>query len=117
MEEAMRRKLFEIVVVMAVASLGFRPGLRAQSGAGEPAKSAPIYEVDPRWPKMEGNFGVKGNWLFGAIGSIAVDPSNDHVWAFTRPETLRSDEDYAIRAPQMADCCVPSPSVLEFDPA
>ena len=113
----MKRSILGVLVIIGIASMGARHNLRAQSANVEPTVKAPTFAVDPRWPKMEGNFGVKGNWLFGAIGSIAVDPTNDHVWAFTRPETLRPDEDYALRNPQMADCCVPSPSVLEFDQA
>jgi len=113
----MKRSILGVLVIIGIASMGARHNLRAQSANVEPTVKAPTFAVDPRWPKMEGNFGVKGNWLFGAIGSIAVDPTNDHVWAVTRPETLRPDEDYALRNPQMADCCVPSPSVLEFDQA
>jgi DNA-binding beta-propeller fold protein YncE len=58
---------------------------------------------------------VAGNWMFGAIGGIAVDPSTDHVWAATRPLTLRSDETYGLLNPDVADCCVPAPPILEFD--
>jgi len=111
-----KRNILAIMVIVTIIALAARRTSRAQSAQGEPTLVAPIFEVDPYWPKMEGNFGVNGNWLFGAIGSVAVDPSNDHIWAFTRPETLRSDEDYALKNPTMADCCVPSPSVLEFDP-
>jgi DNA-binding beta-propeller fold protein YncE len=116
MEAAMKRNIVRVVVFVTMAALGARHTLRGQAAQPQTSEGVPVFEVDPSWPKMEGNFGVKGNWLFGAIGSIAVDPTNDHVWAFTRPETLRSDEDYALKNPTMADCCVPSPSVLEFDP-
>lgn len=71
---------------------------------------APIFEVDPSWPKME------GNWIFGSIGGLGIDPKNDHVWVIQRPGTLDKDENYAAQTPPRASCCVPAPSVMEFTP-
>jgi hypothetical protein len=75
------------------------------------ATRVPVYEVDPSWPKFE------GNWMFGSIGGIAVDPSTDHVWILQRPATLDEDENYAAQRPPVGDCCVPAPPVMEFDQA
>jgi DNA-binding beta-propeller fold protein YncE len=81
--------------------------------AQNPAAGVPRFEVDPYWPKMEGNW--KADWIFGSIGGIAVDPTNDHVWVVQRPGTLDKDENFAAQNPPVADCCVPAPPVLEFD--
>ena len=48
---------------------------------------------------------MKGNWIFGSIGGITVDPETGHVWVLQRPGTLDDDEDYAAQVPPLADCC------------
>ena len=42
--------------------------------------------------------------------------ANDHVWVLQRPNRLENDENYAAQKPPVADCCVPAPAVMEFDP-
>ena len=78
-------------------------------GAQQAAPSVPTFQVDPSWPRFE------GNWIFGSIGGVFVDPTNDHVWVLNRPRTLEPDENYAAQKPPAADCCVPPPFVMEFD--
>jgi DNA-binding beta-propeller fold protein YncE len=98
-----------IVCGLAVCEAVTATGAAAQSQKA--ASGVPTYQVDPAWPKTE------GNWMFGSIGGIAVDPSNDHVWVLQRPRTLDNDENYAAQKPPAADCCVPAPPVMEFDSA
>ena len=43
-----------------------------------------------------------GMLLFGSIGGVFVDPTNDHVWVLNRPRTLQKDEDYAAQKPPVA---------------
>ena len=63
---------------------------------------APVYRVDPAWPKP-----LPNRWLVGAVVGVAVD-SRDHVWIVHRPATLQPNETRAIwRA---------APPVIEFDP-
>jgi len=95
---------FFAVVVAAEVAVVERP-LSAQKSAG----GLPTFQVDPSWPTFE------GNWLFGSIGGVFVDPTNDHVWVLNRPRRLQKDEDYAAQKPPAADCCVPPPFVMEFD--
>jgi len=76
--------------------------------AQSPSRGVPIFEVDASWPKFE------GNWIFGSIGGVFVDPTNDHVWVLNRPRTVQPDENYAAQNPPVADCCVPPPYVMEF---
>ena len=47
--------------------------------AQKPAGGVPTFQVDPSWPKFD------GNWIFGSIGGVFVDPTNDHVWVLNRP--------------------------------
>src|ERR1700745_3275604 len=79
-------------------------GARTDTSGGVPA-----FEVDASWPRFD------GNWIFGSIGGLFVDPANDHVWVLNRPRTVQKDEDYAAQTPPAADCCVPPPFVIEFD--
>jgi DNA-binding beta-propeller fold protein YncE len=77
--------------------------------AQKPAGGVPRFEVDASWPKFD------GNWIFGSIGGVFVDPTNDHVWVLNRPRSVAADESYAAQNPPVADCCVPPPFVMEFD--
>lgn len=79
-------------------------------GADKKQADAPTFQVDPSWPKIE------GNWIFGSIGGIAVDPTNDHIWIAQRPGTLDKDENYAAQTPPKGNCCVPAPPIMEFTP-
>ena len=92
-------------VVFAIAVIG----IAAQPPM--PAAGVPMYEVDASWPKME------GNWMFGSIGGLTVDPTNDHLWVLQRPRTLAKDETSATENPPVGDCCVPAKPVMEFDAA
>jgi hypothetical protein len=73
------------------------------------AQTVPQFQVDPSWPKP-----LPNNWLLGQVANIAVD-SSDHVWVLQRPRTLTDDEKGASLKPPRNNCCVPAPSVMEFD--
>jgi hypothetical protein len=69
----------------------------------------PVYKVDPDWPKR-----LPNNWIVGQVGGMAVD-KDDHIWVLQRPRSLTADEASAAQTPPTAECCLPAPSVLEFD--
>lgn len=84
--------------VVAAGALG---GAQTAMVAAQRAREAPMYGVDPAWPKP-----LPNRWLVGAIAGIAVD-ADDHVWIVHRPGTLQPNETRSIwRA---------APPVLEFD--
>src|SRR6266849_3021795 len=72
-------------------------------------RAVPRFEPDPYWPKQ-----LPNNWMLGQVGGIFVD-SHDHIWVTSRPRTLDDNDKY--KAGNKADCCVPSPAILEFDMA
>ncbi|HUR32489.1 MAG TPA: hypothetical protein VM032_01755 [Vicinamibacterales bacterium] len=95
-----------------------------------PKGQAPSFVVDPAWPKP-----LPNNWIIGDIGGLFVD-RQDHIWVYHRPRSLSSTDSGAqgpagtdaqgnaisplgYRRPygQLSGCCVPAPSVLEFDQA
>lgn len=70
----------------------------------------PQYQVDPFWPKP-----LPSRWEVGQASGVATD-ARDHVWVIQRPRSLTEDERGAALIPPRADCCIPAPAVLEFDP-
>jgi hypothetical protein len=73
---------------------------------------APMFEVDPLWPKP-----LPNHWLLGSTIGVDVD-AQDHVWIVHRASTLAGNETSAMGDPPTAeDCCFPAPPILEFDPA
>jgi DNA-binding beta-propeller fold protein YncE len=78
-------------------------------GAKAQAQGLPNYKVDPNWPKQ-----LPNNWIIGQIGGLTVD-KDDHIWVFHRPRSLTVDEAGAAQTPPITKCCIPAPSVLEFD--
>ena len=76
------------------------------------AKQAPMFEVDPFWPKP-----LPNHWILGSTIGIGVD-SRDHIYIIHRRDTFNERTEIgAATDPVKADCCTPAPNVLEFDPA
>jgi len=92
-----------------VGALGTLVALVAWSSPSV-AADPPQFQVDPFWPKP-----LPNNWLLGQVAGVAVGP-NDHVWLLQRPRSLTDDERGATLRPPRNKCCVPAPSVMEFDP-
>jgi NHL repeat len=93
-------------------------------------ESAPSFVLDPAWPKP-----LPHHWIVGDVGGIFVD-RHDNIWVYHRPRSLGSTDTgmqgvagkdskgdaisaMGFRRPygQLAGCCTPAPSVLEFDKA
>lgn len=68
------------------------------------------FEVDPYWPKP-----LPNQWILGQVAGVAVD-AQDHVWILHRPSRLTPQETGASLTPPTAECCIPAPPVIEFDP-
>jgi hypothetical protein len=100
---------------------------RTRPAAPETAM-APGFVVDPGWPKP-----LPNNWRLGQIGGLFVD-QHDTIWVYHRPRSLTNDETGALEAAgtdakgnpvsalghprpygRYSACCVPAPSVLQFD--
>ncbi len=74
---------------------------------------APMFEVDPFWPKP-----LPNHWVIGSTIGVAVD-DQDHVWVIHRGAmTLNRNEIPAGSDPPFAEaCCLAAPPVLEYDAA
>ncbi len=72
---------------------------------------APMFEVDPMWPKP-----LPNHWIMGSTIGVTVD-SRDHVFIIHRQGSLNARTEVgAVQDPPTSECCVPAPPVLEFDP-
>ena len=97
-----------IPVTLLALSLTIAPTVKAT--AQVTSADVPSFEVDPFWPKS-----LPNNWIIGQVAGVAVD-SRDHVWIVHRPGSLTPNEIGAAQQPPIAECCVPAPPVIEFDP-
>ena len=83
----------------------------ASAVAQQELVEAPVFEVDPLWPKP-----LPNRWVLGSTIGVGVD-SRDHVFIIHRPATVDPvSEGGAAANPPLSECCVPAPPVLEFDP-
>jgi len=104
------RYVFAFAIVAAIIILGC--GQKAlDSGVNAQEKMAPKFVVDPFWPKP-----LPNHWILGATIGLDVD-SRDHVYIIHRRDTFNERTEIgAATDPVKADCCIPAPNVLEFDP-
>lgn len=97
----------------SIAALGIGQAvLQNQADAQAATVQAPMFEVDPFWPKP-----LPNGWLLGMTIGAWVD-EQDHVWIIHRSSaTLHNNEKGAELTPPIAECCRGAPPVLRFDPA
>lgn len=101
-----------IPIVAAAFTVGASPAMDAWADRPSDAADAPVFEVDPMWPKP-----LPNHWLLGSAVGVAVD-ARDHVFVLHRTDSFnRRTEIGAATEPPTGTCCLPAPAVLEFDPA
>jgi len=87
------------------ALFGAAAGAQARAG-----HRAPVFEVDPFWPRP-----LPNHWVLGSTIGVAVD-ARDHVFILHRPGSVDDNFKAAAMKPPIGICCTPAPDVLEFDP-
>src|SRR5216684_3297615 len=105
-----RKYVSGAVLVAAIVGLGVGQAvLENKAEAQRGNVQAPMFEVDPFWPKPF-------NGLLGqAIGLWADE--QDYIWIIHRSSaTLHNNEKGAELNPPIAECCRGAPPVLAFDP-
>jgi DNA-binding beta-propeller fold protein YncE len=100
----------------ALAALGVAQVVLDTKAAaeGQSTVQAPMFEVDPFWPKP-----LPNHWVLGSSVGVTVD-ARDHVFIIHRgaPTLNERTEIGLATTPRTAeDCCLPAPPILEFDPA
>ena len=118
------KRTIAIGLVLAAAGM-----LQAQSG--RPAAQAPIFEVDPFWPKP-----LPNHWVTGSTIGLSVD-AQDRVWTIHRPGTVEANfkaadltvaeavddevqpgaKGSAPATDPIGKCCKVAPPVLVYDQA
>ena len=101
------------LIVLCAACGGAAEAGAPMDMASDPAVNdgamAPIFEVDPLWPKPFPN-----HWLLGSTIGVAVD-SRDHIWIIHRGNLANNEIPAALDPPVAEDCCFAAPPVLELD--
>jgi hypothetical protein len=112
MNFSQKRKVISGVALAAgIATLGIGQAvLQQHADAQGSSVTAPVYEVDPLWPKP-----LPNNWLLGWTIGTWVD-EQDHVWVIHRGAGgLHNNERGAELNPPIAECCRTAPPVLVYD--
>jgi hypothetical protein len=68
------------LLVFVKALVGCAPAMN-DGGVSASVGGAPVFEVDPFWPKP-----LPNSWLMGQAAGVAVDKSN-HIWVLQRPKS------------------------------
>ena len=77
----MKPVAFAVLTLVALFSSG-APRVVAQA---KPAAQAPVFEVDPYWPKP-----LPNHWVTGSTIGVSVD-AQDNVWTIHRPNTVEAN--------------------------
>jgi hypothetical protein len=113
MIKLLRDRKFVCGAALAAGILGLGVGqavLQKRAEAQGSTVQAPIFEVDPLWPKP-----LPNNWLLGWTIGIWVDEL-DHVWVIHRGAGgLHNNERGAELSPPIAECCRTAPPILVYD--
>jgi DNA-binding beta-propeller fold protein YncE len=107
-----RRKLYAGAGLAAlIAALGVgQTVLENKAEAQARTVQAPMFEVDPLWPKP-----LPNHWLLGMVIGVWVD-DQDHVWIIHRGAATLNDNEKALDL-KVGECCTAAPPVLVFDQA
>src|ERR1700748_1518633 len=108
----MNRKLATGLAFTGLAvSLGVGSVVLEKKGRVEAAAvQAPMFEVDPLWPKP-----LPNHWLLGMTIGVSVDKQG-HVWIIHRSSSTLNETERGAEL-KIAECCTGAPPVLQFDQA
>src|SRR4029453_15361619 len=122
LEDAMKQAILIGLVLVAAGAL--------QAQSGKSAAQAPMFEVDPFWPRP-----LPNHWVTGSTIGLSVD-AQDRVWTIHRPGTVEANFKAAdLKVADAVDdeaqpgaaktggsdpigaCCKVAPPVLVYDQA
>ena len=70
---------------------------------------APLFVVDPYWPKP-----LPNHWITGSTIGLSID-AEDHVWTIHRLNSV--EKNFKAADLKLGECCKTAPPVLEYDQA
>ncbi len=100
-----------IALITLITALGVGQAALEKTAAAQSGVQAPMFEVDPLWPKP-----LPNHWVLGSTIGVSVD-GQDHVWIIHRASSLAAGETRLDADPPTGECCAAAPPVLEFDQA
>jgi len=108
----MKRRTLVVGNTLAASIVALGVGQAALDAAQRQAAQAPVFEVDPMWPKP-----LPNHWILGSTIGVGVD-SRDHVFIIHRGDSTLNQRTEAGSAakPPLGECCAAAPPILEFDP-
>src|SRR5215471_12738086 len=106
-----RRRIFGVAAVVVIVALAAGQAiLQNNVDAQGRTVRAPMFEVDPLWPKP-----LPNHWLLGSTIGVWVD-DEDNVWIIHRSSATLNDNEKALTR-GVGECCRGAPPVLAFDRA
>ena len=106
-----RKLVSAIALAGGIAVLGVGQAMLQQQAEAQSGVTAPMFEVDPLWPKP-----LPNNWLLGWTIGLWID-EQDHIWVIHRGAGgLHNNERGAELNPPIAECCRTAPPVLVYEP-
>ena len=96
-------------ILMWMAVGGYARLFRDPSTVEAAKVQAPIFVVDPYWPKP-----LPNHWITGSEIGLSVD-AEDHVWVIHRLDSV--EKNFKAADLKLGECCKVAPPVLEFDQA
>jgi hypothetical protein len=103
--------MYGAVLATSIFALGVGQALLQKRAEAQGAQvQAPLFEVDPLWPKP-----LPNNWLLGWTIGVWAD-EQDNIWVIHRGAGgLHNNERGAELNPPIAECCRTAPPILVFD--
>src|SRR5579864_7801134 len=105
----MNRKTYAGAAILALVALGTISAVHNRSIVHAAPVMAPIFEVDPFWPKP-----LPNHWVTGSTIGVSTD-AQDHVWTIHRPNTV--EDNFKAVDMKVGACCKVAPPILEYDQA
>jgi DNA-binding beta-propeller fold protein YncE len=106
-----RSFMYGALLATSIFALGVGQALLQKRAQAQGAQvQAPLFEVDPLWPKP-----LPNNWLLGWTIGVWAD-EQDNIWVIHRGAGgLHNNERGAELNPPIAECCRTAPPILVFD--
>ena len=105
-----RNVLIGAVFAVLIVALAACQAMLQDAGAQRDTVQAPMFEVDPMWPKP-----LPNHWVLGMTIGVWVD-EQDHVWIIHRGAPTLHANERALDL-KVGECCTSAPPVLVFDQA
>jgi hypothetical protein len=106
-----RRLVPAIALAASIGALAVGQAMLQQQAEAQSGVTAPMFEVDPLWPKP-----LPNNWLLGWTIGLWAD-EQDNIWVIHRGAGgLHNNERGAELNPPIAECCRTAPPILVYEP-